>query len=149
MSEGQATSSQEIGSLRELSVRLRWWIHGQLHQLRESLKSHMEENERGPRDYAPSAEEIARLRRRPYEIGVVHESGGGNNSGGAPWQTKLLIGVGIAVASSAIVEAMVTWRMTSIVSTQLTDYIKSNDEREARQDKEMEEMRSHLYRGAQ
>lgn len=104
---------------------------------------------RGPRDYAPTRQELEEmianaLRDNEPGIRIVNSKGNGGNQ----WQNKLILGVCTILVASAIMTTATVIVTVASIRTRVEDYIKSNDERLSRVEKQADETQRRLDRGA-
>jgi hypothetical protein len=103
----------------------------------------MEENERGPRDYAPEMEELARLAKRgareaPVVLSIRESP---DNSGGSSWKDWVLIGVGCLLVAGI-----------AATISQLSDLkadVKASLKAQELDEQRISNLEKHVYRGSE
>jgi len=146
--EDSPTSSGWIATrIAKFEFRSHGWferLRDGMDQLKAGLTAHMQENERGPRDYAPNTEEIEdrvdrRMRHRLRDLEVSIHNGGPKNTGQQSWQTWVLTIVGLLIVSGI---GGVIYQLSDLKGD-MRAFLKGQELDEKR----IDNLEKHVYRG--
>lgn len=124
-------------------LKLEGTVQRLIGQLKDSLTTHMAENERGPLDYAPSRGEMEHIADRAVRRGLRDrfeiKNEGPRNEGSQSWQTWILGIVGLLIAAGV-----------GALNYQLSDLkadVRAALTRQELDEKRIDNLERHVYRG--
>jgi hypothetical protein len=123
------------------------WLQKLTDRMTEHIRQAMETRRHSGGEYEPDfGDRLRKLEGLQHDPSIHITNGGGSEP--PKWLTKYILGVGIALTVSAITTTATTIVIVASLSTKVDDYIKANNERVSRVEKQADETQRRLDRGA-